>query len=189
MFLALVLERKLSKSKILSLYLNKIYWGHGIYGIELASRFYFGKHPLLLSLGESAMLAGIIPAPELRSPFNEPSRGKTTQARALRRMVDVGFLDIETALSTVNQHLQLHCDCIEHPNRFPYSLEDLSHSSKPEDLNSTVKAIWDWERESKICQIREDMERWAKRIRKNKNYNRFCCGNILNIFFLNVIEC
>ncbi|PIA47367.1 hypothetical protein AQUCO_01400205v1, partial [Aquilegia coerulea] len=157
MLLALILEWKLSKSKILSSYLNKIYWGHGIYGIDSASKFYFGKHPLLLSLGESAMLAGIIPAPELRSPFNEPSRGKSTQARALRRMVDVGFLDIGTALSTVNQHLQLHGDGIEHPNRLSYSLkEELSDLRKPEDVNSMVKAIWDWERESKVCEIRED---------------------------------
>lgn len=52
----------------------QIYWGHGIYGIESASKFYFGKHPSLLTLGESAMLAGIVPAPEVRSPFRDPSR-------------------------------------------------------------------------------------------------------------------
>lgn len=52
----------------------QIYWGHGIYGVESASIFYFGKHPSLLCLGESALLAGIIPAPELRSPFRDCSR-------------------------------------------------------------------------------------------------------------------
>jgi membrane peptidoglycan carboxypeptidase len=45
-----------------------------MYGIETASAFYFGKHPSLLTLGECAMLAGIIPAPELLSPFRDPSR-------------------------------------------------------------------------------------------------------------------
>lgn len=52
----------------------QIYWGHGIHGIESASDFYFGKHPSLLTLGESALLAGIIPAPEVRSPFRDRSR-------------------------------------------------------------------------------------------------------------------
>lgn len=52
----------------------QIYWGHGIYGIESASIFYFGKHPSLLSMAEAAMLAGIIPAPELRSPLRDCSR-------------------------------------------------------------------------------------------------------------------
>ncbi|KAM4101021.1 hypothetical protein ACJW30_05G112200 [Castanea mollissima] len=107
MVLALALERIMSKRRILSCYLNKIYWGHGIYGIKSASIFYFGKHPSLLSLGESAMLAGIIPAPELRSPLRDPSRGKSFQARVLRRMVEVGFLDIETALLVVKQGLRL----------------------------------------------------------------------------------
>ncbi|XP_058089555.1 uncharacterized protein LOC131236426 isoform X2 [Magnolia sinica] len=72
--LALILEMKMSKWKILCSYLSKIYWGHGMYGIESASAFYFGKHPSFLSLAESAMLAGIIPSPERRSPLREPSR-------------------------------------------------------------------------------------------------------------------
>ena len=59
-------------------FILQIYWGHGIYGIKSASIFYFGKHPSLLSLGESAMLAGIIPAPELRSPLRDPSRSGAT---------------------------------------------------------------------------------------------------------------
>ncbi|KAL5558366.1 hypothetical protein UlMin_034577, partial [Ulmus minor] len=85
-----------------------IYWGHGIYGIEAASNFYFGKHPSLLTLGESALLVGIIPAPELRSPLKDPCRGKLFQARVLKRMVDVGFLDVKTAVSAVKQSLPLH---------------------------------------------------------------------------------
>lgn len=105
MVLSVALERTISKRRILSCYVNKIYWGHGIYGIESASDFYFGKHPSLLTLGESALLAGIIPAPEFRSPFKDPTRGKTFQARVLKRMVDVGFLDVETALSVVKQPL------------------------------------------------------------------------------------
>ncbi|KAA8546376.1 hypothetical protein F0562_002885 [Nyssa sinensis] len=114
MVLALALERTIPKLRILSSYLSKIYWGHGIYGIELASNFYFGKHPTLLSLGECVMLAGIIPAPDLRSPLRDPSRGKKYQVRVLKRMVEVGFLDFETALLVVKQSLHLRADGVDY---------------------------------------------------------------------------
>ena len=64
-----VLVRTYNKTKCL-----QIYWGHGIHGIEAAANFYFGKPPLLLTIGECAMLAGMIPAPEILSPFRDPSR-------------------------------------------------------------------------------------------------------------------
>ncbi|XP_030968771.1 uncharacterized protein LOC115989243 isoform X2 [Quercus lobata] len=64
------------------------------------------------------MLAGIIPAPELRSPLRDPSRGKSFQARVLRRMVEVGFLDIETALLVVKQGLHLHVFVSEYADGF-----------------------------------------------------------------------
>lgn len=107
---------------------QQIYWGHGMYGIETASAFYFGKHPSLLTLGECAMLAGIIPAPELLSPFRDPSRGKKPQARALRRMVEAGFLDAETAAFTVNEPLVLGSDGQEAasgPWRAPYFVSEV----------------------------------------------------------------
>ncbi|CAI5470653.1 unnamed protein product [Closterium sp. Yama58-4] len=105
--LAVIIERRMTKWDILHLYLNKIYWGHGVTGLEAASALYFGKHPSLLTLGECAMLAGIIPAPELLSPYRDPSRGRKPQARALRRMVEAGFLDITTATEAMQQPLRL----------------------------------------------------------------------------------
>lgn len=167
MILALALERSMSKRRILSCYMNKIYWGHGIYGIKSASIFYFGKHPSLLSLGESAILAGIIPAPELRSPLRDPSRGKSFQARVLRRMVEVGSLDIETALLVVKQSLHLHVDVPEYADRLlhllPLSKNGLGGSSKLNQggTDSTFKVVWDWEEESMTWEAWEDMERWA----------------------------
>ncbi|KAG0624468.1 hypothetical protein M758_3G250300 [Ceratodon purpureus] len=107
MILAVFLERQMSKWDILHHYLNKIYWGHGVYGIEAAAALYFGKHPSALTLGECAMLAGIIPAPEYLSPYRDPSRGKKPQARTLRRMVEAGFLDSATAAAAVNEPLRL----------------------------------------------------------------------------------
>ncbi|CAN6720830.1 unnamed protein product [Malus baccata var. baccata] len=151
MVLSLALERTMSKGEILSCYTSKIYWGHGIYGVESASAFYFGKHPSCLSLGESSMLAGLIPAPELRSPLRDPSRGKTFQARVLKRMVDVGYLDIETALSVMKQYLPLQVNESEAPIVLPPG----------GGRNSKFKDIWDWEIESKILEACEDMDRWA----------------------------
>ncbi|KAK9270282.1 hypothetical protein L1049_025859 [Liquidambar formosana] len=169
--LALALERTISKWRILSSYVSKIYWGHGIFGIESASIFYFGKHPSLLSLGESALLAGMIPAPELRSPLRDPSRGKTFQARVLKRMVEIGLLDFETALLVVKQSLHLCADgpeCADgmfYSSSFSEKLLGRSIKLKREGVDSAVKKIWDWESESKIWEAREDMERWAIRVR------------------------
>ncbi|KAI5072603.1 hypothetical protein GOP47_0012709 [Adiantum capillus-veneris] len=107
MLLALILESRMSKWDILQAYLKKIYWGHGNYGVDAASEFYFGKHVTLLNLGESAMLAGMIPAPEIFSPFHDASRGKRAQGRALRRMVEVGFLDSDYAAAILSEPLEL----------------------------------------------------------------------------------
>lgn len=99
-----------------------------MYGIEAASALYFGKHPSLLTLGECAMLAGIIPAPELLSPYRDPSRGKKAQARSLRRMVEAGFLDPATAAAAVNEPLRLGIeggDGSSGPWRAPYFVSEV----------------------------------------------------------------
>ncbi|XP_024538827.1 uncharacterized protein LOC112349170 [Selaginella moellendorffii] len=126
--LALLLEKRMSKWDILRLYLDKIYWGHGVYGLKAAAAFYFGKHPSLLTLAECAMLAGIIPAPELLSPYRDPSRGKKPQARTLRRMVEVGFLDADSAAAAVNEPLSLSLEYQEGtcgPWRAPYFVSEV----------------------------------------------------------------
>uniref|UniRef100_F6H0T6 Protein kinase domain-containing protein n=1 Tax=Vitis vinifera TaxID=29760 RepID=F6H0T6_VITVI len=177
MVLALALERTISKWRILSLYMSKIYWGHGIYGVESASIFYFGKHPSLLCLGESALLAGIIPAPELRSPFRDCSRGKTFQARVLKRMVEFGFLDVETALLAVKQSLQPRINCPEYSDGILLQLslpnKGLYWASKGKQghVQLPIMEIWDWEKESKVWEVMEEMENWACRLSELKNNN------------------
>ncbi|KAI8547613.1 hypothetical protein RHMOL_Rhmol07G0208900 [Rhododendron molle] len=164
MLLALALERTISKLRILSSYLYMIYWGHGIYGVEMASKFYFGKHPAILSLGECAILAGMIPAPELRSPLRNSSRGKTFQARVLKRMVEVGFLDIKTALLVVKQSLHIRVDDIGHGSGLLLPSSSLGKGKG--DKHPNCIEIWDWERESMIWEAVEDMERWVLNIQK-----------------------
>ncbi|OIT38879.1 hypothetical protein A4A49_12474 [Nicotiana attenuata] len=176
MILALALEGTISKMEILSAYLCKIYWGHGIYGIQSASKFYFGKHISLLSLGECAMLAAMIPAPELRSPFRDSSRGKTFQARVLKRMVEFGFLDVDMAGIAVKQPLILNSGSPDHSDGLlVISASSQVHSGMnttcDRGLFSTIKRIWDWETESKIWEVKEDMERWATGVKRLGSIN------------------
>lgn len=73
------LEMKYSKDEILNMYLNNIYYGHGAYGIEAASRMYFGKSAANLDLAESTMLAGIPKGPTYYSPYNHMDNAKSAR--------------------------------------------------------------------------------------------------------------
>ena len=90
--LALELERRYSKDRILEMYLNQIYFGHGAFGVEAAARTFFGKSVAELSLPEAALLAGLPKAPSTYSPFEHPEAAKRRRATVLARMVDVGAL-------------------------------------------------------------------------------------------------
>ena len=95
------LEENLTKDEILYLYLNQIYLGHLRYGVEEASRFYFGKSVRQLSLGEAATLAGIVQSPMRLSPVNHPERAKERQRYVLRRMAEEGFITEQQAAAEV----------------------------------------------------------------------------------------
>ena len=97
MFLAPRLEQNLSKDEILYLYLNQIYLGHRRYGVEEASRFYFGKGVKDLTIGEAATLAGLVQSPERLSPVKHPEAAKARQRYVLRRMTEEGYIDARTA--------------------------------------------------------------------------------------------
>jgi len=90
--LAFRIEKKLTKEEILFLYLNQIYLGDGAYGVEAASRAYFGKGVGALTVAEGAMLAGLTQAPTRYSPRNHFDQAKGRQRYVLRRMAEVGFL-------------------------------------------------------------------------------------------------
>ncbi|MDI6801106.1 MAG: PBP1A family penicillin-binding protein [Thermodesulfovibrionales bacterium] len=90
--LAIRLEKELSKNEILELYLNRIYFGHGAYGVEMASKLYFGKSVSQITLPESALLAGLIKAPNAYSPYNNLVKAKERQEAALTRMEEEGYI-------------------------------------------------------------------------------------------------
>ncbi|MDQ0232197.1 transglycosylase domain-containing protein [Metabacillus malikii] len=97
------LEQNYSKEQILEGYLNTIYYGHGVYGIEAAANYYFGKNAKQLSLAEAALLVGIPKGPNLYSPFINPEKAKERQALILRTMREQGYIteaELESALST-----------------------------------------------------------------------------------------
>ncbi|MDY0000521.1 MAG: PBP1A family penicillin-binding protein [Polyangia bacterium] len=85
--LARRLEQTLTKEQILELYLNQIYFGHGRYGVQEASRFYFGKDVEKIGLAEASILAGLPQSPERLSPIKHPRRAKERQRYVLRQMV------------------------------------------------------------------------------------------------------
>ena len=92
MLLALWLERKFSKTQILELYLNRVYFGSGAYGIEQASQHYFGKPAKKISLPEAALLAGLVKSPSRLAPTRNFDGAEHRAQTVLAAMTDVGFI-------------------------------------------------------------------------------------------------
>jgi penicillin-binding protein 1A len=95
--LALALERKFSKDQILELYLNRVYFGGGAYGIDAASRTFFGHGAEHLSLGEAAIIAGLVKAPSNYSPTADVEAARGRAGVVLNSMVENGFLSASAA--------------------------------------------------------------------------------------------
>ncbi len=91
-FLTVEIERRFSKDQILTLYLNQIYFGHGNFGVEAASTWYFGHPANELTLPEAALLAGLIQRPEAYSPVRNPAAAKARRDFVLKRMQEEGYL-------------------------------------------------------------------------------------------------
>ena len=90
--MALRMEQVFSKEEILDMYLNNIYWGHNNYGAQTAAETYFDKSATELNLAESAMMAGLIQAPQQYSPFVNYTETKRRQLLVLKRMRDLGWI-------------------------------------------------------------------------------------------------
>jgi len=103
--LAYRLNKQLSKSDILHIYLSEIYLGDGAYGVEAAARTYFGKRAANLSLAEISVLAGLPQAPSRYSPYTNPEAAKARQRYVLNRMAEDGYITPEAARKAYNQKL------------------------------------------------------------------------------------
>jgi penicillin-binding protein 1A len=91
-FLALRIEKELSKQEILELYLNKIYLGHRAYGVGAAARVYYGKSVDELDLAQTAMIAGLPKAPSNFNPITNPPRAIERRNYVLGRMLELGYI-------------------------------------------------------------------------------------------------
>src|SRR5580692_1703347 len=95
--LAFWLERKHSKAEILELYLNRVYFGSGAYGVEAAAQRYFGKSARKVTLGEAAMLAGLVKSPSRLAPTHNPDAAQRRGQIVLAAMADLGVISEQAA--------------------------------------------------------------------------------------------
>ena len=108
-FLALEINKKYSKKEILTMYLNNAYFGNGVWGIEDASKKYFGVSASQLSLDQSAVLAGMLKGPEIYNPLYSVENATNRRNTVLQNMVAAGYIDQTTAdqSAAVDIHGQL----------------------------------------------------------------------------------
>src|ERR1700737_263615 len=129
---ALRIEQKFSKRQILELYVNRIYFGSGCYGVETASQAYFGKNASKLNLSEAALLAGLIRSPNRFSPLRNPEGAALQRDTVLDRMVElkkISVLDANQAkLTKVNAH----------PKRLLQIQENYAMDAVQRDLNTIL---------------------------------------------------
>lgn len=105
--LAYRLERSLTKKEILNLYLNNVYMGHGVYGIEAASQVYFGKHAWEISRAEAALLAGIVQAPSRYTPKKYPGGARVRQEYVIEQMAEKKFIDERRKKEMLKEKIQV----------------------------------------------------------------------------------
>ncbi len=122
LLLALQIERYFTKDEILEIYLNQIYYGHGAYGIEAASRMYFDKSANELTIGEMALLAGLPKAPSHFSPFKNPTGAIRRRNIVIGRMAELGYITPQLAAQALNERLRL-APKVQVTNLAPYFAE------------------------------------------------------------------
>jgi penicillin-binding protein 1A len=126
---ALRIERQFTKQQILELYINRIYFGNGCYGVETASQAYFGKNASKLNLSEAALLAGLIRSPNRLSPLKNPEGAKIQRDVVLDRMVAL------KKLSTAEAEDAKRAKITAHPKRVSLIQENYAMDAVQRDLN------------------------------------------------------
>jgi penicillin-binding protein 1A len=130
-FLSVQIERRFTKPQIFALYANQIYLGHGTYGFEAASEFYFSKHVRDLNLQESALLAALPKGPEYYSPLRNPERALRRRNLVLNEMLEDGKITLDQANAAKAAPLGLHIETP--PNSIaPYFVEEVRRQLEKE---------------------------------------------------------
>lgn len=107
MFLAIEIEKNLTKDQIFEMYANQVYLGHGAYGVEAAARVYFGKNAKDLTPPEASVIAAIIRRPEFYSPINKPENALRRRNHVLRRLLAEKYLSEADYVKAVNTPIVL----------------------------------------------------------------------------------
>ena len=143
--LALWLERKHSKAEILELYLNRVYFGSGAYGVEAAAQRYFGKSAKNVTLPEAAMLAGLVKSPSRLAPNRNPEGAEARAQTVLAAMADAKFITEAQAQASIG-----------HP----------SYNVKPAGAG-TVNYVADW-----IGEVLDDLVGQIDQIDRGRDHDR-----------------
>jgi penicillin-binding protein 1A len=122
--LAIQIERRFTKPQIFALYANQIFLGHGVYGFEAASEFYFSKAARSLTLTEAALLAGLPKGPQVYSPINHPDRAMKRRNLVINAMLEDGKITAAQAEQARSAPIVLHL--AHDPNSLaPYFVEEI----------------------------------------------------------------
>jgi penicillin-binding protein 1B len=124
-FMAVILETKATKDEILELYLNEVYLGHrgsfAIHGVAEAARIFFGRDVTNVSLGEAALIAGIIQSPYHHSPFTNLERAKDRRDVVLRAMAESGYITAAAAERAIHDPVTVLARAVD--NEAPYFVD------------------------------------------------------------------
>jgi penicillin-binding protein 1A len=123
--LAIQIEKRYTKREILTMYCNTIYFGHGAYGVEAASRLYFGKPAKALVLEEAALIAGIIQGNVRQSPYINPEAAARRRNYALQRMAEEGFISQDEARKAIAAPIRTAGLPTQHYSPAPYFVEEV----------------------------------------------------------------
>ena len=181
MITAIQIERTYTKDEILEMYLNTVHFGHGTYGVEAATKRFFGKESRYLTIDESAILVGLLPAPASYSPIHHPDRAIRRRNTVLRLMRDQGYI-------TRGEHEENRARTLETvlevPKRgsAPYFTEYVRRILEKEDtalginiyrdglkiyttLDSRLQSIAE---DAVLSTVRDDQQRLNKRLYNNR---------------------
>ncbi|MCU9613339.1 PBP1A family penicillin-binding protein [Caldibacillus lycopersici] len=140
-FYTIRLEANYSKEEILEGYLNTIYYGHGAYGVEAASQYYFGKSAKDVTLSEAALLAAAPKGPSSFSPFNSWEKAKHRQEVILSEMVKQGFISEDAATEAKKAAITLVGNTnMQQRNIAPY-FQDVVHAQLKNELGLDERTI------------------------------------------------
>jgi penicillin-binding protein 1A len=171
--LAIKIERQYTKEEILHMYLNQVYWGHNSYGIESATQQYFGKSAAYLSIAESAMLVGMLQAPEAFSPYRKLATTMKRKDMVLKRMLDVKLITRQQYLDSKKEVLVI-APRKKLKYRAPYFVQEVINIlvrmyGEEEAYNGGLKVytpiVWEMQKEA------EAAVEWAVSESVNQNLN------------------